>query len=193
MSRRMIPKSRPGWDLSRVLVELMANGVDTHGPALLGVRGYYRDTMGKPGVNDRGIYDDAMFVYAPSRQDGEALMRSFNANTDPSRHYKHKVATLLPGVHPYRLGWHKKGQPTGHKALRPATHGEELPVRRDGVKDPWPGVAINIHRGGRTTTSSEGCQTLPPDQWPEFYALIERVMKECGVKIIPYVLIEAQG
>lgn len=183
----ILPPSRPQWPVQRILQVLQDNGVDTKKPAIIGVRGYYRDTMGKPGVNDRGIYDDAIFVYAPF------AFRSFNANTDPSRQYKHKVATLLPGVHPYRLGWHKKGQPSGHRALRPATPGEELPVRRDGVSNPWPGVAINIHRGGRTTTSSEGCQTIPPDQWPEFYGLVERVMAEHGVKTIPYVLIEAQG
>jgi hypothetical protein len=31
------------------------------GLALLAVRGCFRDSMGEPGKNDRGIYDDAVF------------------------------------------------------------------------------------------------------------------------------------
>lgn len=180
------PRFRPQWDRSRVLINLMTNGVDTHKPAILAVRGYYRDSMGEAGENDRGLYDDAMFVITRTE------FRSFNANTDPSR-FRKGIATLLPGVHPYRLGWHKRGQKTGHRALRPATKGEELPVSRDGIRDPWPGVAINLHRGGWTTTSSEGCQTVHPEQWQEFYDMVERVMDEYDVKTIPYCLIEAQG
>ena len=47
-----------------------------HPLVVAGVRGYYKNAMGAPGVNDRGIYDDAIFVYTPS------VMAAFNGNAD---------------------------------------------------------------------------------------------------------------
>ena len=132
---------------------------------VLGVRGYYRDTMGKVGANERGFYDDALFVVGPE------VFAAFNANTDPSK-FRQGIATLCEGVHPYKPGNHGISRPRGgYPAFRPATKDEELPVQRDGVGKPWPGVAINIHRGGYSGTSSEGCQTIYPDQWEAFHAL----------------------
>lgn len=151
---------------------------------LVGIRGYYRNTMGKPGVNDRGIYDDAMFVVSPTH------FSAWNANTDPSR-YKLGVASLVPGIHRYRKGNHGLSKPGGgYPAFRPATPGEELPVKRDGIADPKPGVAINIHRGGHNTTSSLGCQTVPPQQWDAFYAALAGELKRYGQKTFPYILHE---
>ena len=154
---------------------------------LVGVRGYYRDTMGKPGVNDRNIYDDALFVMGPETFAG------FNANVDPSP-WRPGVASLLNGCHPYKLGNHGISRPDGgYPALRPATKGELLPVRRDGeaaVPSKRPGQAINIHRGGNNTTSSLGCQTIPPAQWDAFYALTKSEMKRAGLTRIWYVLVD---
>lgn len=183
----IVPKSRPQIKRDRAIRILEENGVDTSKPALLAMRGYYRDSMGKPGVNDRGLYDDAIIIVAPDEY------RTFNANTDPSVKFRQGVAMLRVGVYPFRLGYHKAGRPGGHPALRPATHGEELPVDRDGIKNPRPGVAINIHRGGRTTTSSEGCQTIHPDQWDEFYNRVKRLMEGARMKTINYCLVEQQG
>lgn len=154
---------------------------------LVGVRGYYQDSMGKPGVNERNLYDDALFVI------GKDTFASFNANTDPSA-WRPGVATLLPGCHPYRPGNHGISRPGGgYPAFRPATNGEALPVKRDGestVPSKRPGVAINIHRGGRTTTSSEGCQTIHPDQWDSFYLLTRTEMKRAGLVKFWYVLLD---
>lgn len=153
---------------------------------LLGVRGYYRDTMGKVGVNDRGIYDDAMFVVGPE------TFVSFHANVDPSS-FKRGVASLIPGWYPYKPGKHGISRPGGgYPAFRPATRGEALPVTRDGEsgRSQRDGIAINIHRGGINTTSSEGCQTIHPSQWNAFHALVHMELKRAGQKTFYYCLID---
>lgn len=185
----MIPKSRPR--APRHVVESAALEKWREDPSriqfpdfyLLGVRGYYRDSMGKPGVNDVGIYDDAIFVVGPE------TFSAFNANTDPSALRK-EVASLLPGWYPYKPGKHGVSRPGGgYPAFRPATKNEELPVRRDGeptVPSARPGVAINIHRGSRNSTSSLGCQTIHPDQWDAFHALVTLELKKSGLKTFWY-------
>lgn len=149
---------------------------------LLGIRGYYQDSMGKPGVNDRGIYDDAIFLITPDQ------FLAFNANTDPSVTRK-GIAVLKPGLHYYKKGKHKITSPKGYPALRPATPDEGLPVIRDGQGESR-GIAINIHKGGYNTTSSEGCQTIYPDQWQGFIDTVYAAMDKAGQKTIPYLLIE---
>lgn len=188
----MIPKSRPR--ATRALVERLAKAAAKKADVVLpefyvvGVRGYYRDTMGKPGVNDRGIYDDAMFVVGPE------TFAAFNANTDPST-FRQGVASVVPGVYPFRPGRHgisrdRPGKIVSYPAFRPATPGEQLPVTRDGVVNPRPGVATNIHRGGRNGTSSEGCQTLPPAQWDAFHALVTKELKAADLKTFWYILLD---
>ena len=149
---------------------------------LLGIRGYYMRTMGDPSKNDRGIYDDAIFILAPG------FFQAFNANTDPSI-FRKGIATLKPGVHRYRKGNHGISKGPGYPALRPATVGEKLPVTRDGQGDSE-GIAINIHRGGFKTTSSEGCQTIHPNQWNGFITKVYELMDDCKQSTIPYVLVE---
>ncbi len=153
---------------------------------LVGVRGYYEQSMGSPLGNDRGLYDDAIFIM--SRAD----FRAFNANTDPSRvrkgygfGAKKGMAVLQPGVWQYKIGLHKGL----YRALRQAG---PVMVKRDGepayLDRGWFG--INIHKGGRNTTSSLGCQTLPPAQWEEFITTVSALTDRHHQKIIPYILIE---
>ena len=100
------------------------------------------------------------------------------------------IASLVPGVHRYRPGNHGISRPGGgYPAFRPATKNEELPVTRDNDPTPRPGVAINIHRGSNSTTSSEGCQTIPPAQWDAFYAALRGELKRHGKKDFPYLLL----
>jgi lysozyme len=138
--------------------------------------------MGAKGRNDRGIYDDAIFVVGPE------TFAAFNANTDPSRH-RPGIASLISGVHPYKLGNHGISKPGGgYPAFRPNTKGEALPVMRDGMDGIKQGIAINIHRGGYKGTSSLGCQTIPPAQWDAFYALTRSEMKKANQKGFSYIL-----
>lgn len=154
---------------------------------LLGIRGYYKRTMGNPDSNDRGIYDDAIFIISPDH------FSSYNANTDPSKYIK-GIATLKTGVHYYKKGNHGISRPGGgYPALRPATRGEKLPVTRDAengaIVDDY-GIAINIHKGSRNSTSSEGCQTIYPDQWSDFINAVYDEMRRYKQEVIPYILIE---
>lgn len=182
-----IPKSRPQWTREKLMEVLEAKGIKPKGKVfVVGVRGYYLDSMGKVGANDRSIYDDAMFVVGSS-------FKSFNANTDPSV-FKFSVATLKVGTYRYRPGPHgitfdKPGYP--YPAFVQAG---EVVVKRDDRKGDFVGwFGINIHGGGRTKTSSLGCQTLPPGQWEEFRSLVKFELNAAGQKDFDYILIEVQG
>jgi len=177
----MIPASRPQQKKDATLKLLAKAGVKDS-VALVGIRGYYLDSMGVVGKNDRGIYDDAIFVVSP-----ESYV-SYNANTDPTV-YRKGIASLVPGVHIYKKGKHGISKGPGYPALRPATKDEALPVSRDGEGISI-GYHINIHRGGKST-SSLGCQTIPSSQYDSFISLVYDQMDRFSQKTIPYLLIEA--
>jgi len=178
----MVPNSRP-QQKKEVTAKLLTKAGVKDSVALVGIRGYYLNSMGEKGKNDRGIYDDSIFVVSPE------AYASYNANVDPSR-YRKGIATLVPGVHLYRKGKHGISRGSGYDALRPATKGEALPVYRDG-EGVSIGYQINIHRGGYNTTSSLGCQTIYPTQWKSFISLVYDQMDRFSQKTIPYLLIEA--
>ncbi|MGN6293775.1 MAG: hypothetical protein ACTHMV_13610 [Chitinophagaceae bacterium] len=165
--------------------KMRLEGISIPEPVIIvGIRGYYKNSMGKPGENDRGIYDDAIFLITPND------FLTFNANTDPSR-FQSGIAKLVPGLHYFKKGLHGISRSNPYPAFRPATPDESLPVTRDGKTGIFKGIAINIHKGGYNTTSSAGCQTIFPDQWMEFKNAAYKAMDDEGMKIIPYVLIEA--
>lgn len=148
------------------------------------IRGYYKDSMGVAGVNDIGIYDDAMFLIGP------AIFLAFNGNTDPSKH-KPGIAKLIAGVHYFKKGKHGISRPGGgYPAFRPDTPDESLPVTRDGQEGIKRAVAINIHKGSFNSTSSEGCQTVYPDEWIQCQTEAYHAMDIEGQKRIPYILLE---
>lgn len=154
---------------------------------LVGIRGYFRDTMGAKGKNDIGIFDDG-FAWID-----ETDFATFNGNTDPSRHYK-RVATLADGIWRYKKGPHGISRGNPYPAFRQAA---DVTVLRflDGVH--WETdtgqFAINIHRGGANTTSSAGCQTLPPAQWDAFRSYGYMLIDRHKVKDFPYLLVENDG
>lgn len=176
------PPSRPQQKREASEKMLRSAGV-TDQVSLIGIRGYYLDTMGEKGINDRGIYDDAIILLSPS------VYATFNANTDPSV-FRKGIATLKSGVHSYKKGNHGISRPDGgYPALRPASPDESVPVTRDNEPD-GVGIAINIHRGSYNGTSSLGCQTIYPPQWDSFINLVYGEMTRYNQKTIPYFLTE---
>ncbi len=188
MPTKMVPPKRPQQTREETMKLIRQSGAKDK-LALVGIRGYYRDTMGVPGKNDRGVYDDAILVVGPE------CYVTFNANTDPSV-FRKTVATLQPGVWRYKKGKHpltsRRGK-NNYDALRQAA---PVTVLRDADPPahtaPWSDngwFGINIHKGGFSTTGSEGCQTIFPDQWLAFQTLVYSEMDRNGQSTVPYILV----
>lgn len=193
------PQERPNITRADAEAAARAHGV-TDTVFVLGFRGYYLNSMGKVGENDRALYDDAVAVVGPG------IFATFNFNTDPGA-YREGMACLEPGVHVYQPGPHPMAAPN-YPAFRQA---REVVVRRDqtaefkaGVQHPkygyclgegrWRGLfGINIHRGGNTRTSSLGCQTVPPDQWDEFHKTVHAALTAAGARTFKYIMEIRQG
>lgn len=168
------PSGRPAMLRKTAVDFLAADGVTTF-PALLGRRGFNRDSMGKLGNNDIGIFDDAIFLVTDQN------IYSWNANVDPSIH-RDGIATLKAGSYTYKLGTHHPGTPKAYPCLVQAG---DVTVTRWNQPGEFTGeFYIHIHRGGENTTSSEGCQTIWAEQWDDFFTAVKAVMG----KTIPYVL-----
>ena len=181
----ILPNSVPQASREQVINMLLSSGLWSNDKvtrlSAVSKRGYYLDSMGKPNMNDRGIYDDALFLISPD------TFTSFNGNNDPSR-YRQGIATLVaPQVINYKKGWHGYGRASGHRAFR---QNSDVVVRRDGGRGnghPLGGGLFtddadsrfwtNLHKGGWGTTSSAGCQTVPPNQWKAFYSLVSLQME----------------
>ena len=158
--------------------QLLAAGV-TDNVALVGCRGYYRLTAAE---NQRGVYDDAIFLLTPE------TFAAFNANVDPSIFRTH-IATLRKGLWRYKVGIHGLSKPPVQRYTALVQAGE-VTVERDGEKPETGWFGINIHRGGVTGTSSLGCQTIVPDQWPAFIELVRSELARHGQKVVPYLVVD---
>jgi len=191
----MVPKSRPQMKHDELRAKIAAAGVNIadHPLLIVGIRGYYEDAMGAPGKNDRGIYDDAIFIDAPG------FFAAFNGNTDPSAYRKGRGTGAGKGMASLKPGFYQAHQCGLHKGKYEALvqTGGPVTVIRDG-DPPYPDTGhfgINIHRGGFGTTSSEGCQTVHPSQYADFIAsvhdLVKRIDKANWRKVVvPYLLID---
>lgn len=176
------PSSKPQAKLTQLEQFIQHIDRKKYPCVLVGSRGYYRDSMGKPYVNDRMIYDDAIFLITPT------CYMSFNANTDPGA-FRKRIANLKAGTWMYKLGIHglSKAKHLRYKALVQAA---DVTVVRDEVGEDTGRFAINIHRGGQNKVSSLGCQTIVPEQWQSFITTLESEMKRYNQSVIPYRLIE---
>jgi lysozyme len=190
-----MPSAKPRLTSADLLGRIAPHNIDrSQYPVIIAsIRAYYRDSMGVPGANDRDLYDDAIFVHSPS------AMVAFNGNTDASKFRKGLGFGANKGMAMLQAGcWyaHGFGKHKGYPAI--IQRHAEVTVVRDGKNGNYPDTGwfgINIHRGGRNTTGSEGCQTLHPDQWDSFLALVTgEVQRTRGAAwestVIPYVLME---
>lgn len=167
------PDTKPTLDLAAATEYLKAFDVSAFSVKLLGIR---------PKGNDIGSYDDTIAIVSPDH------FSAYNANTDPSRMFKNVAVLKAGGPYLYKIGLHNMKHP--YKALR--QYGR-VTVLRDGVPHTDTAQApfyIDIHKGGYGTTSSLGCQTIWPEQWPKFLETVERELKIYNQSIIPYCLIE---
>lgn len=177
----MIPRNIPQITRESLLPKVAALKIPL--PVyLVGVRGYYLDSMGVPGKNDRGIYDDAMILVGPNH------FSTYNANTDPSYSYRKHLACLRTGLWSYKLGTHGLSRPKEQR-YQALVQAGQVTVDRDGEGPDTGYFGINIHRGSTNTTSSLGCQTIPPPQWPAFIAAVKDQLTRAEQKTIPYALI----
>src|SRR5690606_16180886 len=121
---------------------------------------------------------DALFIITPD------YFMAYNGNTDPSK-YREGIAVLKAGVWRYKPGKHKINSPDGYPAFVQA---QKVTVVRDGKGEDTGWFGINIHRGGKWTTSSAGCQTIIEPQWKEFHASLNAALKLHRQKDFPLVL-----
>jgi hypothetical protein len=190
----VIPSQKPRLSSSDLRKRIARFHIDrsNYPIVIVGIRGYYLNTLGQPGMNDRGIYDDAIFI------DTEQVTAAFNANTDPTGYRKGTgfgktkgLATLKPGLWlAHKFGLHKGKYQALVQRMSTVT------VIRDGTPDyeDTGYFGINIHKGGLKSTNSEGCQTIHPTQWDSFITLAkDQAVRYFGIDwnkvIIPYVLI----
>jgi len=193
----IIPAQKPRLSSSELRKRIAHFPIDRskYPIVIIGIRGYYLNTLGQPGRNDRGIYDDAIFI------DTEQVTAAFNANTDPTGYRKGTgfgktkgLATLKPGLWlAHKFGLHKG------KYLALVQRMSTVTVVRDGTPDyeDTGYFGINIHKGGLKSTNSEGCQTIHPTQWDSFITLAkDQAVRYFGAEwnkvAIPYVVLETK-
>jgi hypothetical protein len=170
---------RPNPTRAQIRTLLESKGHRDAGLWIVGIRGYHA----APGANARGRYDDAIIVYSPTKCEG------YTANTDPSA-YRPKIAKLKAGLWLYKPGIHGLSKPA-HRRYPALVQALPVTVLRDGQAKADTGYfGINIHRGGRYTTSSLGCQTIHPDQWEAFYASVLSSMRTLGLGTVRYLLVD---
>lgn len=189
MSKILTLPNKPQIKRSRIHKFLIDKNIDLkkYPFLIIGIRGYFLNTQGEKGKNDRGIYDDALIIFTTN------VYATFNANVDPSVKYLKGRAVLKKGFY---LA-HKFDVHRGVKSQYPAICQRlgKVTVTRDGVGEDIGMFGINIHKGGNTTTSSEGCQTLPPTQWDAFYQLaksewIRAYGDNWNKVVVPYLLLD---
>ena len=176
--KQILPPARPKATADEILAIVRDHGLDADAEKVLmvGIRGYYKNTLGKPFENDRNLYDDAMFVIA------RGGIVSFNCNVDPSK-YRKGIASLATGIYK-ATKWRHKGKYPALQIVRDRVNRDDQTGTDEGRH------GINFHYGGDADTWSEGCQTFPRAQYWQFQGLIYELMDTYKLKEVTYLLTE---
>lgn len=153
-----VPSTKPKLTRNELIAMIKSTYPNFIFPKVLfvGIRGYYKKSLGDPTKNDRKIYDDAIFILTSTE------IYAYNANVDPGA-FRKGIASLVPGIyHAYKFDQHKG------KYLALCQRSAVVTVFRDNVGLDTGMFGINIHKGGINQVSSEGCQTIVPSQWDSF-------------------------
>ena len=175
-------------DIIEKLIKKAGVNLQIYPNLIVGIRGYFLNSMGKVGENDRNFYDDALIILTKN------VYATFNGNTDPTAFYKKGTASLKGGFYPNSWKFDIHG---GTLSQYPAICQRlgNVTVVRDGVGEDTGMFGINNHKGGINGTSSLGCQTVPPSQWDAYYALakmewIRNYGKDWNKVAVPYLLLD---
>ena len=191
-----IPKRLPDPSWPALRARLEAAGHDTDRLLKLplfvvAVRGLFSLTIGAPG-NDINVYDDGLYVVQPAAN-GDPVVKTWNANTDPTRYGRNAhaggkfMARLKPGFWWMQERLHGGRYRAFGQCESPVT--VERIDEAGNVRQTETGCfGIDLHPGGINSTSSEGCQTVPRETWESLYNLIYKVMKRAP---FPYILMDA--
>lgn len=161
---------------------------------IFGIRGYYLNTYGVKGKNDRGVWDDAIGMI-----DINGNYVVFRANVDPSSVRKGRGTGAGKGMASLKAMFHKDMWMVGrHKKIYPALRqASAVTVIRDGLDGPYEDTGtsfmINGHPGGAVGTSSAGCQTFMRSDWPAAIAFVVSEMKKFEKTRVSYLLMENDG
>lgn len=116
-----------------------------------------------------GAYNDRMVMVWKDKQ-GKKTVRTYVANTEPNT-VKEEGLTSISRANDqfYYFGW------SGHPKYKRSFVHENIKTydlyRKRNLEQNkgGPGQAHLIHKGGTTSTNSEGCQTFPPNEWNRFW------------------------
>jgi lysozyme len=189
-----IPPKKPEIALKEIQKLMKRKGYDEivapTTPYCVAIRGYYLDTMGVKGKNDLNMFDDMVAWVWPSG------IATFNFNTDPTRFGYNKnagknMAQLVPGIYRFVKRKHKNqyaafGQGGNMVAVYRRDSSGKITTVEEGL------FGINIHKAGATTTSSEGCLTVPISQWDQFKTLGYSLLERNSTQGFPFVLFDEE-
>lgn len=208
------PKHRPSnsqfWFVSKLNDTLLKFGKepwDGKSLVLFGLEGYYLNSIGEKGKNDRNTFDDVIAVIS------ERMFLTVNANLDPTNRKEGHGSNREKGMATIHYGVHEDAYAIGpHRSIFPAIRqvGKVI-VRRDAddqvPKDQLLFIddqmyyleigdhqALNFHPSGLRSTGSLGCQTIPRGfQWDLFIQAVVSESKRLKQDRFTYVKDRIQG